>query len=84
LHMPSSYAQGVLLHNICPQGTPGFPPRLCPRANKNLHMPSSYAQGILLHNICPQGSFMQIFNRLGAICKFLFDFKLRPRQNSNL
>ncbi|KRX33529.1 hypothetical protein T05_15660, partial [Trichinella murrelli] len=63
LHMPSSYAQGILLHNICPQGTPGFPPRLCPRANKNLHIPSSYAQGSLLHNFCPQGSFMQI---LGA------------------
>ncbi|KRY30507.1 hypothetical protein T01_11311 [Trichinella spiralis] len=30
---------------------PGFSPRLCPRANKNLHMPSRYAQGILLHNI---------------------------------
>ncbi|KRZ50220.1 hypothetical protein T02_10441 [Trichinella nativa] len=53
LHMPSSYAQGILLHNICPQGTPGFPPRLCPRANKNLHIPSSYAQGTLLHNFCP-------------------------------
>ncbi|KRY04968.1 hypothetical protein T03_15281, partial [Trichinella britovi] len=23
-----------------------------------------------LHNICPQGWFMQIFYRLGAICKF--------------
>ncbi|KRZ95358.1 hypothetical protein T08_7296 [Trichinella sp. T8] len=36
--------------------TPGFCPRLCPRANKNLHIPSSYAQGTLLHNICPQGA----------------------------
>ncbi|KRX66727.1 hypothetical protein T09_7367, partial [Trichinella sp. T9] len=64
LHIPSSYAQGTLLHNICPHGTPGFTLRLCPRANKNLHIPSSYAQGTLLHNICPPGSFMQIFNRL--------------------
>ncbi|KRY61226.1 hypothetical protein T03_17270 [Trichinella britovi] len=46
------------------KSAPGFPPRLCPRANKNLHIPSSYAQGTLLHNICPQGSFMQIFDRL--------------------
>ncbi|KRZ82462.1 hypothetical protein T08_9445 [Trichinella sp. T8] len=71
LHMPSSYAQGILLHNICPQGTPGFPPRLCPRANKNLHMPSSYAQGILLHNICPQGTPG-------------FPPRLCPRANKNL
>ncbi|KRX81294.1 hypothetical protein T06_12918 [Trichinella sp. T6] len=68
---PSSYAQGILLHNICPQGTPGFPPRLCPRANKNLHMPSSYAQGTLLHNFCPQGTPG-------------FPPRLCPRANKNL
>ncbi|KRX64322.1 hypothetical protein T09_8241 [Trichinella sp. T9] len=74
---PPGYAPGQIKICICPQampkafyctifdlrGAPGFPPRLCPRANKNLHMPSSYAKGILLHNICPKGSFMQI---LGA------------------
>ncbi|KRX80838.1 hypothetical protein T06_11208 [Trichinella sp. T6] len=70
LHIPSGYAQGNLLHNICPQGTPGFCPRLCPRANKNLHIPSGYAQGNLLHNICPQGSIMQIFNPLGQYANF--------------
>ncbi|KRX21986.1 hypothetical protein T07_2421 [Trichinella nelsoni] len=48
------------------KGAPGFSPRLCPRANKNLHIPSSYAQGTLLHNISLQGSFMQILNHLRA------------------
>ncbi|KRX69011.1 hypothetical protein T09_5735 [Trichinella sp. T9] len=39
------------------QDAPGFRPRLCPRANKNLHIPAGYAQGTLLHNICPQGGY---------------------------
>ncbi|KRZ81575.1 hypothetical protein T08_6094 [Trichinella sp. T8] len=69
LHIPAGYAQGTLLHNICPQRVickfliaSGLRRRLrlCPRANKNLHIPAGYAQSILLHNICLQGD-MQIF-----------------------
>ncbi|KRX22002.1 hypothetical protein T07_65 [Trichinella nelsoni] len=71
-HLPDIYIElTCTLLAICPQampkafyctifdlkGAPGFSPRLCPRANKNLHMPSSYAQGTLLHNISLQGSY---------------------------
>ncbi|KRX33808.1 hypothetical protein T06_200 [Trichinella sp. T6] len=59
---------------------PGDALRLRPRANKNLHIPSGYASGVLLHHICPQGRFMQIFNGLGVICKFLYALRLRLRQ----
>ncbi|KRX14144.1 hypothetical protein T07_6343 [Trichinella nelsoni] len=58
---------------------PGFALRLRPRANKNLHIPSGYARGNFLHQISPPGAFMQIFNTLGAICKFLYALRLRPR-----
>ncbi|KRZ88363.1 hypothetical protein T08_8698, partial [Trichinella sp. T8] len=78
LHIPSSYAQGTLLHNICPQGIfMQIFNRLGPQA-----LPSGYAPGQIKICIFPQAMpkalYCTIFALRGVLCKFLIAWGLRP------
>ncbi|KRX80421.1 hypothetical protein T06_16459, partial [Trichinella sp. T6] len=96
LHIPSSYAQGILLHNICPQGSfMQIFNRLGPQA-----LPSGYAPGQIKICIFPQAMpkafYCTIFalrgyargyasGKISKISNFIkYSPRLCPRANKNL